>query len=104
MQFLLAAAHITRGRLLHAPAGAADRAAALARRPGTAEQAAVIAQAAFRAIQCFVEGARGRMKITRITTYPVEPRWLFLKMETDEGVAGWGECLGDKAHAIAAVV
>ncbi len=26
------------------------------------------------------------MKITRLTTYHAAPRWLFLKVETDEGV------------------
>ena len=31
------------------------------------------------------------MKITRLTTYHAAPRWLFLKVETDEGVTGWGE-------------
>lgn len=31
------------------------------------------------------------MKITSLTTYLVPPRWLFLKIETDEGVVGWGE-------------
>ncbi len=31
------------------------------------------------------------MKITKLTTYIVPPRWLFLKVETDEGIAGWGE-------------
>ena len=31
------------------------------------------------------------MKISRLTTYTVPPRWLFLKIETDEGVTGWGE-------------
>jgi len=31
------------------------------------------------------------MKITKLTLYKVPPRWLFLKMETDEGVTGWGE-------------
>ncbi|MBB6224930.1 galactonate dehydratase [Rhizobium leguminosarum] len=31
------------------------------------------------------------MKITKFTTYIVPPRWLFLKVETDEGVVGWGE-------------
>src|SRR5258708_38281850 len=44
------------------------------------------------------------MRITAITPYPVEPRWLFLKMETDAGIIGWGECLGDKAHLIAEAV
>ncbi|TPM27493.1 galactonate dehydratase [Mesorhizobium sp. B2-3-4] len=31
------------------------------------------------------------MKITSLTTYVVPPRWLFLKIETDAGVTGWGE-------------
>lgn len=31
------------------------------------------------------------MKITQITTYKVPPRWLFLKIETDNGFVGWGE-------------
>jgi galactonate dehydratase len=31
------------------------------------------------------------MKITSFTTYRVAPRWMFLKVETDEGITGWGE-------------
>ncbi len=31
------------------------------------------------------------MKITRLTTYRVPPRWMLLKIETDEGITGWGE-------------
>ena len=31
------------------------------------------------------------MKITELTTYRVPPRWMLLKIETDEGVVGWGE-------------
>ena len=31
------------------------------------------------------------MKITKIETFLVKPRWLFLKMETDEGIVGLGE-------------
>jgi galactonate dehydratase len=31
------------------------------------------------------------MKITALKTYLVPPRWLFLKVETDEGLSGWGE-------------
>jgi galactonate dehydratase len=31
------------------------------------------------------------LKITKIETFIVPPRWLFLKMETDEGIVGWGE-------------
>jgi len=31
------------------------------------------------------------MKITSLTTHRVAPRWMFLKIETDEGITGWGE-------------
>ncbi|HBX79766.1 MAG: galactonate dehydratase [Propionibacteriaceae bacterium] len=31
------------------------------------------------------------MLITKVTTYRVPPRWLFLHIETDEGISGWGE-------------
>ncbi|WP_404452268.1 galactonate dehydratase [Virgibacillus necropolis] len=31
------------------------------------------------------------MKITGFELYQVPPRWLFLKIETDEGISGWGE-------------
>ncbi|MDR1827122.1 MAG: galactonate dehydratase [Methylobacteriaceae bacterium] len=31
------------------------------------------------------------MKITQIECFEVEPRWLFLKVSTDEGLVGWGE-------------
>ena len=31
------------------------------------------------------------MKITKISTYRVLPRWMFVKVETDEGITGWGE-------------
>ena len=45
------------------------------------------------------------MKITRLTTYVVPPRWLFLKIETDEGLTGWGEPVVEgRAHTVAAAV
>jgi galactonate dehydratase len=45
------------------------------------------------------------MKITRLTTYIVPPRWLFLKIETDEGLIGWGEpVLEGRAHTVATAV
>ena len=45
------------------------------------------------------------MKITKITTYIVPPRWLFLKIETDEGIVGWGEpVIEGRAHTVAAAV
>ncbi len=31
------------------------------------------------------------MRITGLTTYQVPPRWLFLKIDTDHGISGWGE-------------
>ena len=31
------------------------------------------------------------MKITDLKMYHIKPRWLFLKIETDEGLVGWGE-------------
>ncbi|OLT45946.1 galactonate dehydratase [Saccharomonospora sp. CUA-673] len=45
------------------------------------------------------------MKIVSMTTYRVPPRWLFLKVETDEGITGWGEpVLEGRADAVAATV
>ena len=31
------------------------------------------------------------MKITKMETFLVKPRWLFLRIETDTGLVGWGE-------------
>ena len=31
------------------------------------------------------------MRITDLKTFHIEPRWMFLKIETDEGIVGWGE-------------
>lgn len=31
------------------------------------------------------------MKITDLVVYKIPPRWLFLKIVTDEGIVGWGE-------------
>lgn len=31
------------------------------------------------------------MKITALETFLVAPRWLFLRIATDEGITGWGE-------------
>ena len=45
------------------------------------------------------------MKITSMTTYAVPPRWLFLKIETDSGIVGWGEpVLEGRAATVAAAV
>lgn len=33
------------------------------------------------------------MKITKVNTYLVRPRWGFVEIETDEGITGWGEAV-----------
>ena len=32
-----------------------------------------------------------KLKIIDYELFQVPPRWLFLKINTDEGIAGWGE-------------
>jgi len=45
------------------------------------------------------------MKITKMELFKVPPRWLFLKVETDEGITGWGEPVVEgKADTVAAAV
>ncbi|WP_455361836.1 galactonate dehydratase [Streptomyces sp. SYSU K21746] len=45
------------------------------------------------------------MKITSLRTYLVAPRWCFLRIDTDEGVTGWGEpVIEGRAHTVAAAV
>jgi galactonate dehydratase len=45
------------------------------------------------------------MKVTGYELFMVEPRWLFLKIDTDEGISGWGEpVLEFKAATVAAAV
>ena len=45
------------------------------------------------------------MKITSMTTFALPPRWLFLKIETDVGIVGWGEpVLEGRAATVAAAV
>jgi galactonate dehydratase len=45
------------------------------------------------------------MKITRLTTFLVPPRWLFVRVDTDEGISGWGEPVVEgRAHTVAAAV
>ncbi len=42
------------------------------------------------------------MKIVRIETFPVPPRWLFVRIESDDGAFGWGEAsLEGHAEAVA---
>ncbi|MFZ3495748.1 galactonate dehydratase [Streptomyces sp. 5.8] len=45
------------------------------------------------------------MKITSLRTYLVAPRWCFLRIDTDEGITGWGEPVVEgRAHTVAAAV
>lgn len=45
------------------------------------------------------------MKIKSYSSYIVPPRWLFLKIETDEGITGWGEPIVEgKAATVKAAV
>lgn len=45
------------------------------------------------------------MKINRINTYLVRPRWCFVEIITDEGLTGWGEAvLEGKASTVAEAV
>ncbi|MBF4695780.1 galactonate dehydratase [Fusibacter ferrireducens] len=43
------------------------------------------------------------MKISKVTVYEVKPRWIFVKLSTDEGIEGWGEMIsGTKTRAVVA--
>lgn len=45
------------------------------------------------------------MKITRLKTFKVPPRWLFLRIDTDAGITGWGEPVVEgRARTVAAAV
>ncbi|MEU6861174.1 galactonate dehydratase [Glycomyces sp. NPDC046736] len=45
------------------------------------------------------------LKIARIETFTVTPRWLFLRIETEDGLVGWGEPIVEgRAEAVASVV
>ena len=45
------------------------------------------------------------MKITKLTTFAVPPRWLFLKIDTDDGISGWGEpVLEGRTNSVSAMV
>lgn len=44
-----------------------------------------------------------KLKISDIKVYKVKPRWIFVKVLTDEGVAGWGEMIsGTKTETVVA--
>lgn len=45
------------------------------------------------------------MKIIRMETFQVAPRWLFLRLETDDGLVGWGEPVVEgRAGSVEAIV
>ena len=45
------------------------------------------------------------MKITKITTYRIPPRWMLVKIETDAGIVGWGEpVIEGRARTVEAAV
>lgn len=45
------------------------------------------------------------MKITKLETFFVKPRWLFLKVSTDEGLVGWGEPVVEgRSQTVAAAI
>ena len=45
------------------------------------------------------------MKITQLKTYRLAPRWMFLKIETDAGISGWGEpVIEGKARSVETAV
>ena len=42
--------------------------------------------------------ARELMRITKLETFLVKPRWLFLKIHTNAGISGWGEPIFGRAR------
>src|SRR4051812_50198846 len=49
--------------------------------------------------------ARDPLRITRLETFLVQPRWLFLKIHTDAGIVGLGEPVVEgRAETVAAAV
>jgi len=45
------------------------------------------------------------MKITAVVPFLVPPRWLFVRIDTDAGISGWGEPVVEgRAHTVAAAV
>ncbi|WP_213818240.1 galactonate dehydratase [Garciella nitratireducens] len=45
------------------------------------------------------------MKITSLEVYQLKPRWIFIKINTDEGISGWGELIsGTRTETVCAGV
>jgi galactonate dehydratase len=52
-----------------------------------------------------VGAGKEKIRITKLETMLVKPRWLFLKVHTDAGVAGWGEPVVEgRAETVATAV
>ena len=48
---------------------------------------------------------KGGLKITKLETFLVQPRWLFLKIHTDAGIVGLGEPVVEgRAETVATAV
>ena len=48
---------------------------------------------------------RSALKITAVDTFLVRPRWVFVRIQTDEGITGWGEPGGEaRGPAVIAAV
>ena len=48
---------------------------------------------------------RGKLTVTKLETFLVQPRWLFLKVHTDAGIVGLGEPIVEgRAETIATAV
>ena len=47
-------------------------------------------------------GPKDNIKVTKIETFVLRNSWVFVKLSTDAGIAGWGEMLKDDAKACAA--
>lgn len=46
-------------------------------------------------------GPRDNIKVTKIESFVLKNSWIFVKISTDAGIAGWGEMLKDDAKACA---
>ncbi|MGH9722247.1 MAG: galactonate dehydratase [Bryobacteraceae bacterium] len=47
-------------------------------------------------------GPKDNIKVTKIEAFVLKSSWVFVKISTDAGIAGWGEMLKDDAKACAA--
>ncbi len=48
---------------------------------------------------------RDKIRVTKLETFLVKPRWLFLKVHTDAGIVGWGEPIVEgRAKTVATAV